>query len=259
MQAGVFQCAGGGLTQAGRLDQLDVALAGQNLDLVVCPELFTSGYNVGEDLTRLAVPVGGDLFGKMSALAVKHKTAIAFGYPERSDEAIYNSAACINAAGEIVANQRKLSLPPGSEASYFTPGDSLDLFDLGGLRCCILICYDAEHPETVRAAAEAGAQLIIVPTALVDAWPTVTWQMMPTRAFENGVWLIYANHAGQENGMNYLGASCIVAPDGTDAARAGDKQELIQAEIDVASVATAQARLPYLDTVKDLRPILNKN
>ena len=69
---------------------------------------------------------------------------------------------------------------------------------------------------------------------------------MPTRAFENGIWLAYANHAGQENGLEYLGGSKIVAPDGVIEADAGAGAELISTVIDPARVTAAQQRLPYL-------------
>lgn len=261
MKAGIFQCAGGGLTPAQRLDKLAEQLAQQSLDVLVCPELFMSGYAVGDALPKLAEPLGdsanegifsGAFAGAISKLARQTNTAIVYGFPERDGAALYNSAACIGADGKLVANHRKLLLPPGFEAEYFTRGSGLTLFDLGGLRCAILICYDAEFPETVRAAAQAGAQVVIVPTALNDAWAVVAEQVMPTRAFENGVWLLYANHAGTEGGISYSGGSCIASPDGSDAARAGAEECLITAELGTEQVEVSQARLPYLEGVKKL-------
>ncbi|NQV47056.1 MAG: carbon-nitrogen hydrolase family protein [Rhodospirillaceae bacterium] len=257
MRASVFQCAGGGLTPDQRLNKLTTALMYERPDLVVCPELFMSGYNVGDDLPRLAEPSHGPFARKVAALAQASGTTIVYGYPERDGDNLYNAAVCIGAEGQVIANHRKMLLPPpGFEGKYFKPGDGLTLFDLNGLCCAILICYDAEFPESVRAAVEAGAQVILVPTALVDKWPSVAWQMMPTRAFENGVWLLYANHAGAENGADYLGASCIVAPDGTDAARAGVEEQLIFADVDSESVTAAQERLPYLKNLGRLRDIV---
>ena len=69
---------------------------------------------------------------------------------------------------------------------------------------------------------------------------------MPARAFENGVYVCYANHCGHENGLDYLGSSCIVGPDGRDLARAGPGAELIFARLERERVAAARARLPYL-------------
>ena len=95
--------------------------------------------------------------------------------------------------------------------------------------------------------------MIIVPTALGADWAIVADKLIPTRAFENGVWLAYANHAGIENQLPYYGGSCIAAPNGSEAARAGVAEELIIANVDIESVQKAQARLPYLQGVKQLR------
>ncbi|MEO0760555.1 MAG: nitrilase-related carbon-nitrogen hydrolase, partial [Pseudomonadota bacterium] len=66
------------------------------------------------------------------------------------------------------------------------------------------------------------------------------------RAFENGVFLAYANHAGTENGLHYLGESVIAAPDGEELVRASDAPGTIMADLTMHRVAAAQARLPYL-------------
>lgn len=117
---------------------------------------------------------------------------------------------------------------------------------VGGLRIATLICYDAEFAETVRHVAGQGAELILVPTALGAEWGWVAQTMMPTRAYENGVFLAYANSAGQQHGMAFLGHSLIAAPDGTEAARAGSSPEILIADLDRARVTAAQSRLPYL-------------
>jgi len=252
MLCGVFQCDGGGLTPGERLQKLAGALEHNKLDLIVCPELFLSGYNVGEALSDLAQSPDSELNNQVAQIARHSKTTIIYGYPEQDGNDLYNVAACVSAQGEVMAKHRKLVLPPGYETQVFTAGDNLTLFELAGFRCGILICYDAEFPETVRAMAQAGAQLVIVPTALTEEWSVVAKRVMPTRAFENGVWFIYANHAGIENGVRYLGSSCIVSPDGKDAARAGADEQLIIAEVDLKSVTIAQDKLPYLQGVMDL-------
>lgn len=257
IRAGIFQCVSGGLTPPQRLEKLAAILAQKNLqqalDLLVCPELFMSGYAVGDTLPQLAETMDGEFAQQISQLAQQYRTAIVYGYPERDGEVLYNSAACISAEGKLLANHRKLILPPGFEAGYFKAGALPTLFELNGLRCAILVCYDAEYPEAVRAMAEAGAQVVIVPTALVDSWPVVAHKVIPTRAFENGVWLLYANHAGTEGPVSYLGESCIVAPNGQDAARAGAGECLIMAELDADQVTACQTRLPYLQGFRALK------
>lgn len=246
LRAGIFQCNGAGLGPAERLASLAEAVAGQELDLIACPELFMSGYNVGRHLHELAEPADGAFAQSVADLARQTGTAICYGYPERDGETVYNSALVVSATGEMLANHRKLAIPPGFEQSVFTPGNQLTSFELGGMKCALVICYDAEFPETVRAACTAGAEMVIIPTALGAQWDQVAHLVVPARAFENGCYALYANHAGSEGDITYAGASCIVGPDGRDLARAGEGPQLVTATLEAARVGAARSRLPYL-------------
>ena len=248
MQLGIFQSTGG-ITIQQRFDKLDHALATSRShpDLIVCPELFVPGYNVGDRLIDRAEPPDGPLSRQVSRLARHYRTAIVYGYPEKNGQSIHNSAAFVSANGELLANHRKQLNSPGSfEEHYFTPGNNMTLLNYQGFRVAILICYEVEFPEAVRQVVLAGAQVVLVPTALVKQWDVVASQVVPTRAFENGIWLAYANHTGHENGFDYLGGSKIVAPDGVIEADAGTSESLISATITRERVAAAQQRLPYL-------------
>ena len=239
-----------------RLAKLGNALAQTDCDLMVCPELYASGYNVGDDVGQVAKTQSAGFIKQASALAASSKTALVFGYPELVDGVLYNSALFLDATGQARANHKKLAIPPGFECNHFTAGNTMTLFDCMGLKCAILICYDAEFPETLRKVAQMGAQLVIAPTALNVSWPVVADKVMPARAFENGVWLAYSNHAGVEGDLEYYGHSCIVTPTGADAARAGLTEEVLLAKIDVDAVTAAQKRLPYLKDVTNLRSVL---
>jgi predicted amidohydrolase len=206
-----------------------------------------SGYNVGNQLTELAQPVKGGFYEKIKSLTSSFKCSITYGYPETVEQDVFNSAACVAPDGRLLANHRKQLNSPGSfEEDYFKPGDCATYFDFAGIKIALMICYEVEFPESVRIAAANGAQLVLVPTALVSQWAIVAEKLVPTRAFENGVWLVYANHAGHENGLDYFGGSKIVAPNGDVKADAGTVETLISAKIDPARVEAAQKRLPYL-------------
>ncbi|MBX2883822.1 MAG: carbon-nitrogen hydrolase family protein [Granulosicoccus sp.] len=258
MRVGIFQCEGGDHTPEQRFEKLTAHLKDLSLDLMVCPELFISGYNVGDKLIERAEEKDGRWSKRFAALAKETNTAFIYGYPEQAADQIYNSALCVNASGEIVANHRKLMLPPGFEADYFVAGDQTTLFELGGVHFAILICYDVEYPESVRHLAQCGAQVVIVPTALGGSWGVVSEKLVPARAFENGVWMVYANHTGEENGHSYFGGSCIANPKGEDAARAGSKECVISATIDIEAVKGAQDQLLYLEGSSQLLEKLQK-
>lgn len=254
LRAAIFQCADAGLTPDERLHSLSRAARGADAELLLCPELFMSGYAVGEKISRHAEPSEGTFSAGVKEIARATGTAIVYGYPERHGGALYNAAQGIGPSGERLCNHRKRVLPPGFEERYFKAGGEQTLFDFAGLRFALLVCYEIEFPEAVRAAAQAGAQAILAPTALGAEWDVVAHRLVPARAFENGVYVLYANHAESEGHVEYLGASCIVGPTGRDIARAGAEAAVIVAEIDPGAVAAAQARLPYLRDLERLHP-----
>lgn len=218
----------------------------EQADLLVLPELFQSGYNAYDTINIAAEASDGPFAQAISQLSIVNNIAIVYGYAERFSNDIYNSAQCIDKLGCIIGRHRKLLLPPGFETTLFAQGNACSVFSLGGLRISILICYDIEFPENARQAASAGVDLIIVPTALGAQWGVVSEKLVPTRAFENGVYIAYANHSGQENNMAYYGGSCIVAPNGNDLARANSEYQVLTASLTKEIVVEAQTRLPYL-------------
>ena len=231
-----------------RLDWLSRHLdgfAGEKPDVVVLPELFQCGYNIGDDVNTWAEHRDGPFAQAVARLAQSHGSSLIYGYAEQAGKRLYNSAQAIGWNGTTLGHHRKLLLPPGYEGDHFSPGRDCVLFDLGGFRVAMLVCYDVEFPENLRHVAMAGADLVVVPTALAAKWSVVSEKLVPTRAFENGVFVAYANHCGEENGLSYHGGSCIVGPDGADLARAGAAAGAICAVLDWGEVAKAQARLPY--------------
>lgn len=235
-----------------RLDRLEQALTdhGGALDLVVCPELFLSGYDIGAAVHDRAEAATGPSIDRVAEIAERFKTAIVVGYPERDGGKLYNALMVCGANGERLLNYRKRVIPPGFEGDYFTPGDSQGMIEMNGWKLAFLICYDVEFPEYVRQATLLGADMVVAPTALRSRWGFVADTMLPTRAFENGVYVLYANHAGTEGNCEYLGRSVILGPDGTEHARAGGNEELISAVLDRSAVAVARATLPYVEVVR---------
>lgn len=247
MELAIFQSAGDGLTPDARLKMLESAIRGQALDLVLCPELFMSGYNIGPKCHDLAEPHDGAFQAKVSGLAIQQNTAIAYGYPEASGNNVYNALQLVGTTGEPLANHRKrIPAPHSFEEEVFAKGSASTCVSIGGMKVGLAICYEVEFPETCRHAAEQGVDLMLAPTALGQDWAVVAEKMLPTRALENGMWVAYANHAGSENGLEYLGGSRIIAPNGNEVAVAGAEQTLIRATIGPAEVTRMRARLPYL-------------
>lgn len=227
-------------------------IAARGAHMVLLPELFATGYAIGDAVRERAEPADGAFAASVGALARRHGLAIHYGYAERSGSALYSAAQCFGPDGEVLTRHRKQLIPPGFETGYFRPGEGFHLFRFREITMTTLICYEVEFPETVRHCASLGAKVVLAPTALASRWGWVARTMIPTRAYENGVFLAYANHAGTERGLRYLGESVIAAPDGEELARATGEPGSLLADLDMARVAAAQARLPYLSDCRRL-------
>ena len=247
MELGLYQCQAGALPAGERLSQIETCLKDRSLDLLLCPELFTSGYADGPALREAAEAADGPFGRQVAALARSYGTAIAYGYPEQDGAHLFNSAALYDASGALIATHRKRLPSPGSfEEVAFAPGGPVTFADLGEWRVAMVICYEVEFPETLRQAALGGADLVLVPTALGADWGVVAEKVVPTRAYENGIWVAYAGHTGSADGYSFFGGSRICGPDGKERAEAGCKAGLIAARIERAAVRRMQARLPFL-------------
>lgn len=227
--------------------------AAQGCHLVIFPELFASGYNIGERMFDLAEPADGPTAGALAAAARDSRIAILAGYPEREGKRVYNSAMLFGRDGERLANARKTHLFGAMEKRLFSAGESLTIAQVCKLRIGILICYDVEFPEAARALALQGAELICVPTALMHPYDRVAQRLLPVRAFENQVFVAYANRCGREGDLEYCGLSCIIAPDGSELARARMAEELLIADIEPTDFERSRGDNPYLS---DRRPEL---
>lgn len=213
-----------------------------NLDLVLFPELFLSGYDISvKDLKSYAVHHESEEINSIKSISRINGIGIAIGYAELSSNGkIYNSCCVFDATGDLVLNYRKTHLwdPSGSyEKIVFTPGHELPVADIciprtgQTVTIGVLICFDCEFPEPARALALKGAMVILIPTAIAaglvdDITPRMT---VPCRAAENHVFIVYANLSGpcliesaQKGfaGCEFCGQSAVIGPDGRDIVRA---------------------------------------
>jgi predicted amidohydrolase len=227
------------------------AAKGGGGELLITPELFLTGYNIGDDMFELAKQ---DLLQKVQEIAREERIAVIVGLPEHEEGRFYNTVVFLDENGEVLGRYRKTHLFGSLDRNSFTPGEQLvSTVDYRGVRIAMLICYDVEFPETVRAAALAGAHAVIVPTAQMTPFEFIAEQVVPVRAWESQIYIAYLNHDGAEGDLTYVGRSSIVDPYARVLDSIVHGTRLLTAVIDTEIVDEARLRNPYLD---DMRPDL---
>jgi predicted amidohydrolase len=255
-----WQCRPGLRDVAGNLRRLDAICASaaeRRAEVLVTPEMFTSGYAITRaDVERLAEDAGGPTETAVAQIARRHHIAIVYGHPERvsdngasdhgasnhgaSNHGAYNAATMIDADGVVRGRHRKVHLYGDVDREQFLRnGRRPAAFDFGGSRVGLLICYDVEFPEAVRSLAVDGARAIFVPTANMTGAEEVQEILVRARALENNCGVVYANYCGADEVFEYNGLSEICGPDGKVLARADVKEEaLIVADLPAESSGT---------------------
>ncbi|MFG1201045.1 carbon-nitrogen hydrolase family protein [Xanthobacter aminoxidans] len=173
-----------------------------------------------------------------------------------SDAKAVNRGFVIDPDGEITGRYDKIHMfdvDLGNGESYresnaYRPGERAVLTDVDGIRLGMTICYDLRFPSLYRALAEGGAKVLTVPSAFTRPTGEAHWHiLLRARAIENGAYVLAAAQGGRhENGRDTYGHSLVVDPWGRVIAEGGTDPGVILAEIDMAEVAAARARVPSL-------------
>lgn len=235
-------------------------MEGIRADIIVLPELFTTGYQFTsmEEVLELSeeIPSGPACMALIEFAASKDMHLV-FGIPERDKDKCYNSAVLVGPDG-FIGKYRKTHLF-FEEKLFFSPGDTgFNVYDIGTARIGIMICFDWWFPESARTLALKGADIICHPANLVLSG---CQKAMATRSLENAVYSVTANRVGSEarggkKELLFTGKSQVIGPDGgTLLSLNGHDQETAAVEIDIER-ARDKSITAYNDRFTDRRPDL---
>ncbi len=215
-------------------------------DLLITPEMFVTGYNLTAE--RMNALAADDLAVRVADIARTSNMAMLVGLPVPVPGGIANAAILFDGDGTELSRYHKTHLFGRLDQTLFIAGsEPPPLVDFHGVRLATMICYDVEFPELVRAAAVAGADAILVPTAQMEPFAYLADHLVRVRAWENQVYVAYINRCGAEGNLRYVGRSSVVAPSGEvlDSRGPSDEGPVI-AVIDTDVVRTGRAANPYL-------------
>ncbi|SEO14089.1 Carbon-nitrogen hydrolase [Amphibacillus marinus] len=226
-------------------NQVEKIVAQGQVDLIMLPELWTTGY----DLTRfneIAEDNGQDTITFIADLARKHQVHFVAGsIANRKHDKFYNTLIVINSNGEVEKQYDKAHLfRLMDEDKYLAEGEDQGLFILNNYVSAGVICYDIRFPEWIRTHMLNGAKLLYVvaewPKARIDHWRT----LLISRAIENQCYVIACNRVGEDANNRFGGHSLVVDPWGKVVAEAAEEPTTLYAEIDMLEVDRIRKTIP---------------
>ncbi|SEH42388.1 Predicted amidohydrolase [Halopenitus malekzadehii] len=247
------------LTRA--LEAIDEAAA-DGADLIALPELFDVGYFAFETYERAAVSLASERLERFADRARQHGVAIlagtviedlaasaADGLDVPAESGLANTAVLFDATGtrRLVYRKHHLFGYGSAESERLEPGERVDVADVAGFTVGVTTCYDLRFPELYRRLLDAGADLVLVPSA----WPyprVEHWQTLPrSRAIENLSYVAAINGSGTfESGDTLVGRTTVYDPWGTPIATCDDAPETVTADLDPDRVAAVREEFPAL-------------
>jgi len=228
-------------------------------DLVVLPELWTTGAFAYEEFGAEAEPLEGPTYEVMAKAASDAGVWLHAGsIPERDpDGPLYNTSLVFSPSGELAAAYRKIhrfGFDKG-EAVLMSAGRDVVTVRLPGTTLGVATCYDLRFPELFRSLVDAGAETLVIPAG----WPErrrAHWTLLAqARAVENQAFVLACGTAGTHAGVPQAGHSIVVDPWGEVLAEAGAGEEVLTVEFDPGKVAATREQFPALkDRVMGLEP-----
>ncbi len=174
------------------------------------------------------------------------------GFVEKIDGRVENIALFINRDGQVKARYIKnYPYSHAGEDKYYSSGDQQVVFDLGGSRASLFICYDLRFPELFRKVAKKVEIIFVIanwPVARQEQWEI----LLKARAIENQCFIVGVNRIGRDgNDLEYGGRSHVYGPSGEDISRGDQHQEYIVSPVDPAQVDKLRRELPFLRDMKN--------
>ncbi|MCF1595685.1 carbon-nitrogen family hydrolase [Streptomyces muensis] len=219
-------------------------------DLVVLPELWTTGAFAYEEFASEAEPLEGPTYEAMAKAASDAGVWLHAGsIPERDPEGpLYNTSLVFSPAGDLVAAYRKIhrfGFDKG-EAVLMGAGEELVTVRLPETTVGVATCYDLRFPELFRGLVDAGAETFVVPAG----WPErrrAHWTLLAqARAVENQAFVLACGTAGTHAGVPQAGHSIVVDPWGEVLAQAGAGEQVLTVEFDPGKPAVTRDQFPAL-------------
>jgi len=224
------------------------------VDVIVLPEMWNTGYALSR-LSELADVNGENTKRMLAKIAKQFEVNIVGGsVSTKKEDGFYNTMYVADRTGKIIAEYDKAHLFKLMDEHHFMkPGQSVNVFDLDGIPCSGVICYDVRFPEWIRTHILKGAKVMFIPAE----WPKPRidhWQLLlQARAIENQCFIVAVNRVGNDPNNEFNGHSMVIAPWGELLIGGESSEGIYYANLDLHEVDRVRKTIPIF---QDRRPEL---
>ena len=221
-------------------------------DIYVFGELSLTGYSIKDEIRDSAEDINGLSIKQIKKLAEKNKCYIVFGMPLKNSNVeglIHNSAILVHPDGKLdVYNKWFLTtFGPFEEKIYYDEGENIQICNTKFGKIGLIVCYDLFFPELCKLYSMLGANIIIC----ISASPSTTRKyfetILPARAIENTVFMIFVNLVGTQEDLVFWGGAQVYDP---------LANLLIKAPYYKESIITCDINLNDINIIRANRPVL---
>lgn len=228
----------------------DLAARAGDSDLIVLPEMFSTGFSMNVDKVAEDEPSETEAF--LRELARERGAAVLGGLVRKNPDGWGRNELIAFApdGAELVRYRKNRCFRYTGEADHYRSGTEVSVFEWGGGKIAPLICYDLRFPELFRRATAKGAELIVV----IASWPEVRIEhwitLLRARAIENLAWVVGVNRIGSDPTFDHPGRSLVIDHMGNIVADAGGEEGVVSATIDWEALRAWRAEFPALQDLE---------
>lgn len=226
-------------------------------DVVIFPETWNTGFFPKNKIETFADKDGKRTKEIFSKFCLKNNiNAVAGSILNEKNDKIYNTSYIFDRKGQVIADYDKIHLfSPAGENDYFISGNKITTFEIDGVLCGVVICYDIRFLELVRSLALKDIKILFV----VAQWPDVRvehWELINrVRAIENQMFVVAVNGCGKAGDVKNGGHSLVIDPWGKILLSLGDTEEIKSIDLDLSIVDDIRKRI---NIYNDRKPNLYK-
>ena len=217
----------------------------ERVDLIVLPEMFTTGFCVDPSHAEGVIDDGAETVAWMRRMAERYDAAVAGSVAVADGGRYFNRMYFVRPDGCVEHYDKRHLFAMGGEAGHYTAGHRRVVVEWRGVRILLQVCYDLRFPVFARSRGDYDMIVYAAnwPTPRIAVWDT----LLRARAIENQCYVAGVNRAGRDPWCDYCGRTALIDPYGRVAASCGDGENVVTGDIDMDRLAAFRRKFPVLE------------